>query len=424
MPTVPIPISSRRPVATRLLAGLLDRVVQVGTLTVVDPAGRRSAFGPGGAPAVTIRLQALVLPLQLFLNPAFHVGRAYVDGTLTMEEGSLRDFLHVCTYRSNDLDSHPTQWLRRWLGHPLRYLQQYNPLWRARANVAHHYDLPGTLFDLFLDTDRQYSCAYYQDGTESLEEAQAKKKRHIAAKLLLEPGASVLDIGSGWGGLALHLARAAPVQVTGVTLSEEQLHAARQRTAVAGLDQRVRFHLRDYRQKRGSYDRIVSVGMFEHVGVAQYGAFFAKLRQLLKPNGMALLHAIGRMDPPGGTNPWLRRYIFPGSYCPALSEVLAAIERAGLWVTDIEILRLHYALTLQEWSRRFAANRERVRALYDERFCRMWEFYLAGCEMAFRNGAQMVFQIQLARRRDTVPLSRDYMVAWERQPAAATELAT
>ncbi len=398
-----------------LLSSLLDRVIQIGRLTLIDTAGRRHEFGPGGSPQVTIRLHDRTLPRRLFLNPALSVGEAYTEGTLTIEEGTLDEFLHLCTYCPEALDRHPVQILRRWIGWPLRYLHQFNPIRRARANAAHHYDLSGELYDLFLDRDRQYSCAYFQDGRESLYEAQAKKRRHIAAKLLLRPGLRVLDVGSGWGGLALYLAQECGAEVTGITLSEEQLKVARERAAATGLAERVHFALRDYRGEDGLYDRIVSVGMFEHVGIGHYCTFFAKLRQLLQPDGVALLNAIGRMEPPGAANPWLRKYIFPGGYSPALSEVLVAIERSGLWVTDVEILRLHYADTLREWSRRFRANRDKVKFLYDERFCRMWEFYLAVCEAAFRNDAQVVFQIQLARRRDAVPLIRDYMVDRERQ---------
>ncbi|AJY52760.1 MULTISPECIES: SAM-dependent methyltransferase [Halomonadaceae] len=396
-----------------MLSAFLSRIVRVGELTVITPSGRRQRFGPGGAPAVTVRLHHRALYRKLIMNPDLYLGEAYMDGTLTVEEGSLRDLLELCTANGEALDSHPIQRVRRRLGRPLRYLQQYNPLGRSRANVAHHYDLSAELFDLFLDRDRQYSCAYFPDGNESLEQAQEKKKRHIAAKLLLQPDMRVLDIGSGWGGLALHIAESAGARVKGITLSEEQLKVAQQRAVRSGLAERARFELLDYRAEREVYDRIVSVGMFEHVGVSHYGGFFRTLKGLLKPDGVALIHAIGRMEPPGQTNPWLRKYIFPGGYCPALSEVLAAVEKAGLWVTDIEVLRLDYAETLREWARRFAANREQVRAFYDERFCRMWEFYLNMCEMAFRNGPIMVFQIQLTRQRDAVPSHRNYIADWE-----------
>jgi len=396
-----------------LFTTLLPRLVTIGSLEVIDPSGRAHRFGPGGTPKVTVRLRDRALLRRLAINPGLSVGEAYMDGSLTIEHGLLTDFLHICTIGMEALEQGPLQAIRRWAAHPLRKIHQYNPISRAQANVAHHYDLSSELYELFLDPDRQYSCAYFRTGTETLEQAQHEKKRHIAAKLLLKPHMKVLDIGSGWGGLALHLAQLANVDVTGVTLSKEQLKVAQTRAAAAGLSGQARFHLRDYREENGVYDRIVSVGMFEHVGITHYSAFFEKLRRLLARDGVALLHAIGRMETPATANAWLRKYIFPGSYCPALSEVVSAVERSGLWITDIEILRLHYADTLREWARRFQSNRERARELYDERFCRMWEFYLAACEMAFRSGRMMVFQIQITHRQDAVPLTRDYIYETE-----------
>ncbi|WP_244935045.1 SAM-dependent methyltransferase [Acuticoccus sediminis] len=403
---------------------LLTEVIRTGRLTVIDATGRVHPFGPGDSgPDVTVRLCDPLLPLRILLRPSLALGEAYMDGTISIEKGTLRDLLHLCTSNLEALDQHPIGALRGELDRLLRRLQQDNRLARARANIAHHYDLSGALYDLFLDRDRQYSCAYFQTGAESLEDAQEKKKHHIMAKLLLEPGMRVLDVGSGWGGLALEMAQTAGADVTGLTLSQEQLAVATERAVTAGLSSRVRFVMRDYREDQGTYDRIVSVGMFEHVGVAHYRTYFDTLRQRLNPEGIALVHAIGRADPPGSTDPWLRKYIFPGGYCPALSEVLAAVERSGLWVTDIEILRLHYAETLRHWFERFQANRDRAKAIYDERFCRMWEFYLAACEAAFRNGPMMVFQLQLARRRDAVPLTRDYITDWERRDVRAEDVA-
>jgi cyclopropane-fatty-acyl-phospholipid synthase len=291
----------------------------------------------------------------------------------------------------------------------------------ARANVAHHYDLSDTLYDLFLDADRQYSCAYYMSFDDTLERAQEQKKRHLAAKLLLRSGHRVLDIGSGWGGLALYIAQAADVDVTGVTLSTEQHGYSNQRVDKAGLTDRVRFELKDYRHENGRYDRIVSVGMFEHVGVGHFREYFDKIRDLLTDDGVALIHTIGAADGPGAAHAWIRKYIFPGGYSPALSEVVPIIERAGLHITDIEVLRLHYAETLKAWRQRFMANRDRVSAIYDERFCRMWEFYLAGCEAGFRHSGLVVFQIQVSKRIDTVPLTRDYILEWEHSHASAPE---
>ncbi|MGE0652842.1 MAG: class I SAM-dependent methyltransferase [Alphaproteobacteria bacterium] len=370
-------------------------------------------FGPGGGPSVTIRLHTRIAPFRLMLNPELAAGEAYMDGTLTIEEGTLRDFLHICTHDPDAPHIHATPAALDWLARPFRYLQQHNTLRRAKSNVAHHYDLSGKLYELFLDEDRQYSCAYFPDGDENLEEAQEKKKRHIAAKLLLECNMKVLDIGSGWGGLALSLAQMTGADITGITLSEEQLKVARMRAEKTGLSDRTRFFLRDYRHEKAQYDRIVSVGMFEHVGAAHYGTYFKTLRNLLKPDGVALVHSIGRRGPPTGIHPWIGKYIFPGGYCPALSEVLAAVERSGLWVADIEVLRLHYAETLRHWHERFLINRDKVRALYDERFCRMWEFYLLSCEIGFRNLDMMVFQIQLTRNQNAAPLSRDYISQWE-----------
>jgi cyclopropane-fatty-acyl-phospholipid synthase len=299
-----------------------------------------------------------------------------------------------------------------------RRIDQLNPAGRARRNVAHHYDLNGRLYALFLDRDRQYSCAYFARGDETLEEAQAAKKRHIAAKLRLDrPGLEVLDIGCGWGGMAITLARDWGARVTGITLSAEQLAEARRRAAEAGLADRVRFELMDYRDWRRPVDRVVSVGMFEHVGIDHYRRFFRAVRDALRPDGVALVHAIGRSSGPGSTNPWLAKYIFPGGYSPALSEVVPQVEKAGLWITDVEVLRLHYAMTLREWRRRFAANRDAIQSLYDERFCRMFEFYLAGCELAFRRTDHMNWQLQLAREKEALPLTRDYMLEAERGTA-------
>ncbi|MFQ5792223.1 MAG: class I SAM-dependent methyltransferase [Acidobacteriota bacterium] len=398
-----------------LFARLFDRLIKFGSLSVIDAFGKTHAFAGAEGPRVTIRLHERALHSKLFFNPRLYLGEAYMDGTLTVEEGTLSDLLELCIMNLAVFKPHPAHVVYEKFCYRLRRVWQYNPIGRARANVAHHYELSDALYDLFLDADRQYSCAYFTNANETLEAAQDNKKRHIAAKLLLnEPGLEVLDVGSGWGGLALYLARVAKAEVTGITLSAGQVKAANERAAAAGLGDRVRFFMRDYREEEGRYDRIVSVGMFEHVGVPHYPTFFGKIHELLKPGGVVLLHSIGRMEGPGVTNPWLRKYIFPGGYVPALSEVLAVIEKCGLWVTDIEILRLHYADTLREWHRRFQANRDKIKKLYDERFCRMWEFYLVGSEMGFRHGDQMVFQIQLAKSQDSVPLTRDYITDWKR----------
>lgn len=409
-----------------LLAQVLARIVSEGQLTIVDETGRLHQIkGAKAGPAVTMRVHDWWTGIRLALRPRLALGEAYMDGRLTVEQGDLYDLLDLLGRNMTAVDSTAMmRWsytLQRWL----RVLEQYNPVGKAQKNVAHHYDLKGELYDFFLDPDRQYSCAYFKTGNESLEMAQADKKLHIASKLLLKPGQKVLDIGSGWGGMGLYLARSFDVDVTGVTLSREQHGMSNRRATEAGIADRVRFKLIDYREEPGRYDRIVSVGMFEHVGAAHYLEYFRKVKDLLTDDGVMLLHSIGRMEPPGGTNTWLRKYIFPGGYTPALSEVLSAIEKAGLWVTDIEILRLHYAETLRHWRQRFLANRERIKEMagYDDRFCRMWEFYLAGCEVAFRYMQQMVFQIQIARRQDAVPLVRDYMATEERLKNVAGSMA-
>ncbi len=397
-----------------LLVRALDRLVQVGALTIIDANGRRHEVGGRvDGKRATVRLHDRALHRRLLFDPYLGVGEAYMDGRLTIEDGTLGDFLEVLALNEEASD-HFVFRLDDWIGRRARFLQQYNPASRARKNVAHHYDLSDELYQLFLDRDRQYSCAYFRSDDDTLEQAQDNKKRHIAAKLLLKPGQKVLDIGSGWGGLALYLARAADVDVTGITLSAEQHKLSNERARQAGLADRVRFELADYRELGERYDRIVSVGMFEHVGAQHFRTYFRHVRDMLTDDGVCLLHAIGRMEPPGNTSPWLRKYIFPGGYTPALSETLAAIERERLYVCDIEILRLHYAKTLAHWHDRFQANRDRVRELYDERFCRMWEFYLKGCEVAFKHWNQMVFQMQLSRSQEAVPLVRDYVTEFER----------
>jgi cyclopropane-fatty-acyl-phospholipid synthase len=395
-----------------LLAKVLSRVIREGRLTIIDADGERHVVeGASAGPAVTMRVHDRRTEWRLVFKPRLALGEAYMDGRVTVEDGDVYSLLDLLGRNMAAVDSTP---MMRWsygLQRAVRAIQHYNPVGKAQKNVAHHYDLSDELYDSFLDGDRQYSCAYFRSPDESLEQAQFNKKRHIANKLLIRPGQRVLDIGSGWGGMALFLGREHGVDVTGVTLSKHQHSVSSRRALEHGLAERVRFKLIDYREEPGAYDRIVSVGMFEHVGSAHYVEFFTKVKSLLKDDGILLLHSIGRMEPPGGTNTWLRKYIFPGGYTPALSEVLAAIEKVGLYVTDVEILRLHYAETLRHWRQRFQANRDKVKAMagYDERFCRMWEFYLAGCEVAFRYMGQMVFQMQITRDQHAVPLTRDYI---------------
>ena len=400
-----------------MFARLLRAGIKTGHIALIDHQGRRQDIG-SGTPSVTLRMHDAALSWQLGVNPWLKVGEAYMDGRLTVEAGTLYDFIDIAMRNTNALLGVKTQKLLDVLNYTLRWLHQHNPVGAAQQHVAHHYDLSRKLFEQFLDESMQYSCAYFPHPDATLAEAQQAKMRHIASKLLLQPGQRLLDIGCGWGGLGIYLAKTAGVQVTGVTLSKEQHEIACARVKAAGLEGQVEFKLQDYRLEPGRFDRIVSVGMFEHVGLKHFPEFFAKVEELLVPGGVALLHAIGRRDGPGHTNAWLRKYIFPGGYSPALSEALPLVERTGLWVTDIEILRLHYAETIRHWRANFARNRDAIARLYDERFCRMWEFYLVGSELSFRYDHNMVFQMQLARGINAVPITRDYMFDWERAEAA------
>ena len=393
-----------------LLRIALRNLIRAGNLRVTTARGSTLSFGDGTGSPIAIRFITAAAERGVLLDPEMKFGEAYMDGTLVVEQGSIADVLGVvlgqCTGGKPPIWARP-QWLIRYL---YRRLKQFNPPPRAQRNVAHHYDLNGQLYALFLDADRQYSCAYFETPDQSLDDAQLAKKRHIAAKLLIAQHQRVLDIGCGWGGLALYLAEILDARVTAITLSQEQLAYARQRALEKGLSQAAEFRLQDYRDVRDKFDRIVSVGMFEHVGVGFYDTFFRTCATLLDNNGVFLLHSIARSEGPNVTNPWIEKYIFPGGYVPALSEVLPAIEKAGLLVTDIEILRLHYAETLRNWRARFLVHREAVERLYDERFVRMWEFYLASSEMAFRAQAMMVVQMQLTKRQGVVPMTRDYII--------------
>jgi cyclopropane-fatty-acyl-phospholipid synthase len=397
----------------RLLQKVLALIVRTGTLRVTTVTGERFTVGDGTGPALALRFTSRAAQLGILTDPELRFGEAYMSGALIVENGSIADLLALVMSQTSALRparwARP-QWLMRYLG---RRLRQLNPRSRARRNVAHHYDLDGRLYALFLDADRQYSCAYFETPDQSLDDAQLAKRRHLAAKLLLSPGQRVLDIGSGWGGLALYLAEICGARVEGVTLSQEQLAVSRGRALEKAISDKADFRLADYRDVTGRFDRIVSVGMFEHVGVGFYDVFFRKCAELLADDGVMLLHSIGRAEGPGYTNPFIRKYIFPGGYIPALSEVLPAIERSGLLVTDVEILRSHYAETLKAWRERFLARREEAERLYDARFCRMWEFYLAAAEMAFREQGMMVFQAQLTRHQGVVPVTRDYIMREE-----------
>ncbi len=389
-------------------------MVREGSVTVRIGGGRAFTVG-SGEPAITVSIDDYRTAARIGSNPELALGEAFMDGRLTVEDGGIYDLLD---FAGRNLSRGPQSRagpVRRFIAD---LFQQWNARAAAKRNVHHHYDLSYELYRRFLDEDMQYSCAYFRDEDMTLEEAQAAKKRHIAAKMLLRPGDRVLDIGCGWGGMGLTLAREYGAEVTGVTLSTEQLAIARQRAERQGLEDKAHFELTDYRDVEGPFERIVSVGMFEHVGRPHYQTYFDAVARLLTDDGVAVIHSIGRSDGPSLTQPWIAKYIFPGGYIPALSEVLPAVERAGLIVTDVEILRLHYAETLRHWRDRFNARREEIARLYDARFCRMWEFYLAASEIAFRRRDHMVFQLQLARKGDAVPLTRDYIGPAESAPRA------
>jgi cyclopropane-fatty-acyl-phospholipid synthase len=395
----------------RLLRYFLQSFIRRGAITFTSASGDKFTCGDGTGPHIFARFLTANAERRILFNPELALGEIYMEGDFIVENGSIADALAILMDQPQVVPGWAKpQW---WLRYLARHLRQFNPRGRSRNNVAHHYDLDGRLYSLFLDSDKQYSCAYFEQPDMSLDDAQLAKKRHIAAKLLIRPRDRVLDIGSGWGGLGLYLAGTAGADVTGVTLSTEQLQVSNARAAERELGRSAKFLLEDYRDIPGPFDRIVSVGMFEHVGVDFYDTYFKRCAELLADDGIMLLHSIGRSEGPDATNPWIAKYIFPGGYIPALSEVLPSIERAGLLVCDIEILRLHYAETLKAWRERFMARREEAVQLYDERFARMWEFYLACSEMAFRKQNLMNLQIQLTKRQGVVPITRDYVTREE-----------
>jgi cyclopropane-fatty-acyl-phospholipid synthase len=404
-----------------LFETVLKKLVKTGDLSVSDWKGRVLRFGDGTTPKVHIKFASASTARKIALDPDLYLGEAFTSGDFSILEGSLYDFMVLALQNTNTGGNTSSNMNGTTLSHRLLYkfriamrgFDQRNSEAKAKDNVHRHYDLSGKLYDLFLDDDRQYSCAYFENENATLEEAQLAKKRHIAAKLNIKPGMKILDIGSGWGGMGIYLAQMCGADVTGVTLSEEQHKVSNARVQVLGLQDQVRFLLKDYRHLDTQYDRIVSVGMFEHVGIGHYKEFFSKVKTLLKSDGTVLLHSINRSDGPGATSAWINKYIFPGGYIPALSEVIPIMEKSGLYITDIEILRLHYARTIREWMNRFMANRDKVKALYDERFCRMWEFYLAGSEVSFRYIGMNNFQIQFGKDQHFLPTTRDYMIAEE-----------
>jgi cyclopropane-fatty-acyl-phospholipid synthase len=395
----------------RLLRSFLGKFIRRGTMIFTTASGEEFTCGDGTGEPVYARFLTTEAERRILLNPELALGEIYMEGQFVVEKGTIADVLAIVM----DQPALVPHWAkpRWWMRYLLRRAAQFNPRSRSRDNVAHHYDLDGRLYSLFLDADKQYSCAYFESPDTSLDDAQIAKKRHLTAKLMLRRGDRMLDIGSGWGGLCLYVAEMTGAKVTGITLSDEQLQVSNARAAEKKLSQSAKFLLQDYRDVEGPFDRIVSVGMFEHVGVDHYDTFFKRCAELLTDDGIMMLHSIGRSTGPDVTSPWIAKYIFPGGYIPALSEVFPSIERAGLLVCDTEILRLHYADTLKAWRERFMARREEAMQLYDERFARMWEFYLAASEMAFRKQNMMNFQIQLAKRQGVVPTTRDYIAREE-----------
>ncbi|GLV24297.1 SAM-dependent methyltransferase [Sphingobium sp. Cam5-1] len=406
----------------KLFDRVIKRLVTRGQLTIIYHDGRKVTAGtPDPAfPSLALKFRDARVPFDIIKDPRLGMAEAYIDGRVGIEGGGIMELISLIR-ANNSWESGKSISDKGRLKRGFKSIRQ--TLWRAnhrarsKANVAHHYDLSGALYALFLDRDRQYSCAYFPDADNeaeiSLEQAQEDKKAHIAAKLHLKPGMKVLDIGCGWGGMALYLHRTCGVDVTGITLSEEQLKVARQRAEEAGVADHVRFELIDYRDIEGPFDRIVSVGMFEHVGTAHYRTFFDKCRDLLTPDGVMLIHTIGRVDGPGVTDAFTQKYIFPGGYIPALSEMIQGSEGTRLMVTDVEVLRLHYGLTIRQWYARAMARRADIVALYDERFFRLWTFYLAGAATVFEHGSMVNYQVQYARNRRSLPITRDYMVSAE-----------
>ena len=409
----------------RLLPNLLSRFIKNGRLTVVFEDGFSQSFGSGkDGPDVTIRLTDKAVEREIFFNPELKAAEAYMDGRLVIENGGkVHDLLSLFSVNRTGLGAHPVQKALRKVWRALRRRQQNNKLGQAAKNVQHHYDIPTKFYELWLDESMTYSCAYYTKPDNSLNQAQMDKHRHIAAKLKLEPGMHVAEIGSGWGALAIYLARYCGVKVTAINVSTEQLAASRLRAQEAGVADMIDFRESDYREVRGQFDRVVSIGMMEHVGVAHFDSYFTTIRGMLKEGGFALVHAIGRMSPPGTTAPFIRKYIFPGGYVPALSEVFASLERTGLWCDDCENLRLHYCWTVRDWRRRYEARRDEAVAMMGDRFCRMWDFYLALAELGFLHGSNFVFQILVSTRRDDVPVIRDYIVEEERRLAKSMQTA-
>ena len=389
---------------------LLGKIIKVGNLTWISPNGELNTYGDGSGEPIRIRTTNSFSELKFLMDPSVHFGESYMNGSLIVEEGRIHDFLKLIFLNTNSDIDHWVMKLSKIVRKIQNKIRTSNYISKSKHNVAHHYDLSDKLYELFLDPDRQYSCAYFNSPNDTLEQAQINKKELISKKLLLEEGQSVLDIGCGWGGMASHIYKKSNANVVGVTLSEEQIAYAKQRKIDEKLD-KVEYRLQDYRNVNETYDRIVSVGMFEHVGTSHYQEFFNKVHDLLNDTGVALIHTIGRLTEPTNNDPWIEKYIFPGGYIPALSETMSRVEKSGLALTDVQVLRFHYAETLKRWRYNFYDNIDKVKELYDEKFCRMWDFYLSSSQASFEEAGLVVFQLQLSKNKKTVPDKRDYLLA-------------
>ena len=392
------------------LARFLNKLFKKNGFILIDAYKKKFIIGePKIQKPITLRILNKKLHYKLLLRPDLYFGEAYSDGDIEIENGTLTDFLDLALMNIGRGELNFFSQLTNKLSGSYRYLTNFNFIKKSKMNVAHHYDLSDDLYDLFLDSKRQYSCAYFKDENDSLETAQNNKIQHIIKKLNIKPNQKILDIGCGWGSLAIDIAKSINCEVTGITLSKNQFDYCVKRAKELNMENQVVFKLIDYRELNEKFDRIVSVGMFEHVGRKFYKRFFRQIEKLLNNDGVSLIHTIGSVNPPGNPHPWITKYIFPGGYTPSLSEVTTPIEKAGLVVSDIEVLKLHYSHTLRLWKENCIKNREKIIEMFDERFFRMWEFYLTGCEIAFKWGDQVVYQLQLTKSYTSTPITRDYI---------------
>ena len=392
------------------LAKFLNKLFKEGGLVLIDANSKKYVIGkPKGNNPITVKLLDKSLHYKLLFYPDLYFGEAYSKGSLTIENGTLTEFLNMALQNIGRKETNLFSELLNTIRGSYRYLTNFNFIKKSKMNIARHYDISDDLYDLFLDSKRQYSCAYFKNENDSLETAQNNKIDHIIKKLNLKPNQKVLDIGSGWGSLAIEIAKKTQCQVLGITLSESQFEYSKKKAKEMNMDNQVEFRLCDYREVKEKFDRIVSVGMFEHVGRKFYRTFFKKMRDILNKDGIALLHTIGSVNPPRQPQPWITRYIFPGGYTPSLSQMTIPIEKSGLILSDLEIIRMHYSHTLRHWKENFIKNKDKALKMFDEKFVRMWEFYLTSCETTFRWGDQVVFQLQLTKELHTAPSTRDYI---------------